>query len=99
MDHDPWSFLRERLGNEVCEQIQERNKKDTETETVEYINNVTVACNYVCIMLFLDVLEEVVILFVTCCFVRLLQHSLSLDHDTLTAAAPVLWHCRGPDLL
>ena len=53
MDHDPWSFIRKRLGNGVCEQIQERNKKDTETETVEYINNVTVACNYVCIMLFL----------------------------------------------
>ena len=35
----------ERLDNEVCKQVQERNKKDIETETVAYINNVTVACN------------------------------------------------------
>ena len=57
------------ITNEVREQVQERNKKDIETETVAYINNATVACNlglFVCIMLFLDVLEEAVILYVIC---------------------------------
>ena len=41
-----------RLDIEVCEQVQERNKKDTETET--YINNVTVTYNlglFVCAFL------------------------------------------------
>ena len=38
-------LLWKRLDNEVCEQVQERNKTDIETETVAYINNVTVACN------------------------------------------------------
>ena len=38
-----------------------------------------------CIMLFLDILEEAVILYVICS-----PASTSSDHDTLTAAAPVL---------
>lgn len=43
-------------------------------------------------MLFLDVLEEAVILYyyVIDYFVHLLQRSLSLGHDTLTAVARVL---------
>ena len=67
MDHDPWSLLCKRSDNEVREQVQERNKIDI--ETVAYINNVTVACNlglFVCIMLFLDVLKEAVILYIIC---------------------------------
>ena len=50
-------------------------------------------------MLFLDVLEEAVILYVIVYFVRLLQHSSSSDHDTSTAAVPVLKRCMGPNLL
>ena len=49
-------------------------------------------------MLFLDVLEVAVILYLIDYFARLLQHSSSSDHDTLTAVAPVLKHCREPDL-
>ena len=48
------------------------------------------------IMLFLVALEEAVIHDE---FLGLLQHSSSSDHDTWTAVAPVLQHCRGPDLL
>ena len=66
MDHDPWSLLCKRLDNEVCEQVQERNKKDIETETVAYINNVTVAFCLCALCFFLDVLEEAVILYVIC---------------------------------
>lgn len=51
------------------------------------------------IMFFLDASEEAVIVYVIIDFVHLLQYSLSSDHDTLTAAVPVLKHCRGPDLL
>jgi hypothetical protein len=44
--------------------------------------------------MFLDVLEVAVILYLIEYLVRLLQHSSSSDHDTLTAVAPVLKHCR-----
>ena len=62
VDHDPWSLLCKRIDNEVCEQVQERNKKDI--ETVAYINNVTVA--FCLCAFFFDVLEEDVILYVIC---------------------------------
>ena len=39
-------LLWKRLDIEVCEQVQERNKRDIETEIVAYINSVTVACNF-----------------------------------------------------
>ena len=52
VDHDPWSLLCKRLDNEVCEQVQERNKKDIETETVAYINNVTVHVSCLCALCF-----------------------------------------------
>ena len=46
VDHD--SFGKDWTMKFVSKYIQERNKKDIETETVAYINNVTVACNLQC---------------------------------------------------
>lgn len=81
MDHNPWSLFCKSLDNEVREQVEERNKKDIETETAAYINNLTVACNlglFVCIMLFLDVLEVAVILYVTYYFACFNIHRLHI---------------------